>query len=127
MPARGFLAADARAAATPEGAAAAPDCRRGIDAASVLSVGQPRGREEILLGADAAEQLERLLQLHVVVEAHALRSRVAEGEVRDAALQVAVDGRRRAIVELPLDRHPRGGDAAEQLVAPGRLDGEAGL
>src|SRR5690349_11692265 len=77
--------------------------------ASVLSISEARASEKVLLSPGAAEQLERLLELHVVVEAHSLGGRVTECEMRDATLKLTIDRRRCTVIQLSLDRYAGGG------------------
>src|SRR5687768_145013 len=108
--------------------AAAPDRRRGIGAPSVVpGAGDARGGEEVLLRACIANERECLEKLDIVLEAHALRGGVAEGEVGDPTLQLAVDRWRGLLVELPIGEHVRCREATEELVAPRRLNREARL
>src|SRR5690348_16214658 len=103
-------------------AAANHHCRHAID-----SVRRGRRREQIGLRLTLPNDLDRTLELHIVIELATLGRRIAEGETRDPVAEEAVDLARCAIVQPAIHRDAGSAEALVQLVAPLLTNGEVGF
>ena len=80
--------------------------------------------EELLLCRALVEQVDRLAERRVVRKIATLCGGVAEGEVRDALLEQAIDVTCRRVVVLAIDRHTLRLQPTQQLLTPLRVDRE---
>src|SRR5688572_25225570 len=83
--------------------------------------------EEILLRRALLDDLDRFLQLWIVVERVAAHRRVAKRRPSHSKLEVAVDERRSRIPLLAIHLHPGLLESREELCSPLGLDRKVGL
>src|SRR5215216_7457295 len=83
--------------------------------------------EQVLLRRALLDDLDRLLQLRIIVERATAHRGVAKRRARNAKLEVTIDQRCRGVPLLAVDLDARLLQAREELVPPLRLDDEIGL